>query len=141
MAENLNKTIIEEPEESETTQQETDTADLSEAQKNTLKKHENDLAKAKGKKPGLWKRFINSKPIRFVRKHKKEIGVAVGATLLAGGAYYLGRDQGRKEAPSDYLISDGEPVTPLEDAEATETEEVYNNETDEPEETAEVTEE
>lgn len=140
MAENLNKTT-EETQETETTQQETDTVDLSEAQKNTLKKHENDLAKAKGKKPGLWKRFVNSKPIRFVCKHKKQIVVGAGAALLAGGAYYLGREQGRKEAPSDYLITDGEPVTPLEDAEATETEEeVYNNET-EPEETTEVTEE
>lgn len=140
MAEDLKRKTTEETQETETTQEEENT-ELTEKQKQVLERHSDDLERAKAKKPSVWKRFVNSKPIRFVRKHKKQIAVGAGAALLAGGAYYLGREQGRKEAPSDYMITGGEEVTPLEDAEATETEEVYNNETDEPEETAEVTEE
>ena len=137
--EELKKTTTEETQED--TQEETNTNELTEKQKQALERHADDLERAKAKKPGLWKRFTNSKPIRFVRKHKKEIALGAGAALLAGGAYYLGRDQGRKEAPNDYMITGGEDVTPSLGVETEETEEeVYNNET-EPEETTEVTEE
>lgn len=133
--EDLKKTEETQEQEQETAQQETNTTDLSETQQKTLEKHKDDLNKAKAKKPGLWKRFTNSKPIKFVRKHKKEIAFGAGAALLAGGAYYLGRDQGRREAPSDYLISDGEEVNPLEADTAAEVSEV--SEESEPVETTE----
>ena len=63
-------------------------------------------------KPTLWKRFVNSKPIRFVRKHKVEIGVGIGVAAAGAGAAYLAYKEGVKDgyglSEADYEISSGE---------------------------------
>lgn len=61
-------------------------------------------------KKSLWKRFVDSKPIKFVRRHKVEIGVGIGVAAAGAGAAYLAYKEGVKDgyglSEADYTVSD-----------------------------------